>query len=106
MSLQETRLNLAVRLATRALRASPQAPAAERLAAFGDAYAVLATLDTGDDAWTDATLHAAWDLTEPAFPQGGAVSEVTAELAAAHAAVVATADRPAPDRPARPRRDA
>jgi hypothetical protein len=106
MSIQETRLNLAVRLASRALRASPEAPLAARLAAFRDAYAALATLDTGDDAWTDATSRAAWELTEPAYPQGGAMSAVTADLAAAHAAVIAAADRPAPDRPTRPRRDA
>jgi hypothetical protein len=106
MSLEETRLDLAVRLSARALRSEQDAPVGPRLAAFRDAYAAIAALDAGDEAWTEETLLAAWSLTEPAHPRGGPVAALAADLAAAHAAVLATARRPPPGRPTRPRRDA
>ncbi len=106
MSLEDTRLDLAVRLTARALRNDQDASIDARLAAFRDAYAAVAALDAGDEAWTEETVLAAWSLIEPAYPHGGSVAEIGAYLAAAHAAVVATARRPPPGRPTRPRRDA
>jgi len=106
MSLADTRLDLAVRVAARALQASPGTDAGDRLAVFRGAYDSLARLDAGDPDWTAQTMQAAWALIEAGYPRGGPPGAILADLVAAHAAVVAVAERPPPERPARPRRDA
>jgi hypothetical protein len=106
MSLQSTRLDLAVRVTERVLRDAPDAPLDARLAAFHDAYATLAALDAGDTDWTAETLTAAWALTDDAFPHGGAVGDVLGALSSAHRMIAQVATAPPPDRPAKPRRDA
>jgi hypothetical protein len=104
MSLEQTRLDLAVRMAVRALRAQPDGPAEGRVEAFRKAYRAVTELHAGTDDWTTETLVAAWELTEDAFPRGGPIAEVVAGLKAAHAAIVTTAAPPATV-PRRPRRD-
>ncbi len=105
MTLEETRLDLAVQVAVRALRGSDDATTAERIAAFEQAYATLAGLDTGDEEWTVDTLYAAWELVRDAYAKGGSVDQAVEDVAAAHAAVVATARAPRPDQRSKPRRD-
>jgi hypothetical protein len=96
MSLEEDRLDLAVKVTVRALRDRPEAPVTERLAAFRTVYEAVADLDTGDADWTAETLKAAWALVSDAWPRGGPVGAVVAGLAAAHAAIVRVADAPRP----------
>lgn len=105
MSIEPYRLQLAVRVVSRAFRAAPQAPVADRLTAFRLAYAAIADLERGPGDWAQDCLEAAWDLVEPAHPAGGSLETILAALAEAHAAVTATA-RPPADPPPRPRRDA
>ena len=111
MALPETRMKLAVKLAERALAATPAVSLDTRIQAFRDAYAAIAeaagTVDRGDD-WAEDTLNAAWDLAADAFPKGGPVDEVAAAFRSAHAAILETADAPPydPRQPSRPRRDA
>lgn len=102
MALPETRLTLAVRAVERAL---PTAPTPDRLAAFRTAYAALARLSAGDDAWTAETLDAAWALTSDGWPRAVELTTVLADLAAAHAVIVEAAS-PGRPRITRPRRDA
>ena len=105
MTLAETRLDMAVRVAVRALRASPDATPADRLAAFGAAYASVERLEAGGDDWSAQVLEAAWALVADAFPRGGEPAELADALARAHAGLVAVA-APPPDRRDRDRRDA
>ena len=111
MALPETRMNLAVKLADRALIATPAATLDTRIQAFRNAYAAIAeaagTVDRGDD-WAEDTLNAAWNLASDVFPKGGPVDEVVAAFRAAHAAILETAAAPPydPRQPSRPRRDA
>lgn len=102
MALPETRLKLAVRAAERAL---PAAPLPDRLAAFRAAYAAIARLSAGDDAWTAETLDAAWAIASDGWPKEIALPAILADVGAAHAAIVEAAS---PGRPkiTRPRRDA
>lgn len=106
MTLEETRLGLAVEMAVRALRDNDDATLAERIAAFEAAYGALLKLDTGDEDWTADTLDAAWDLVRDAYAKGGPIDQLMADLAAAHAAVVAIARAPRSDKRAKARRDA
>ncbi|MEO8084265.1 MAG: hypothetical protein ABI780_10615 [Ardenticatenales bacterium] len=102
MALPETRLKLAVRAVERAL---PTAPTPDRLTAFRTAYASLARLTAGADAWTAETLDAAWTLASDGWPKEMALQAVLDDVGAAHAAIVEAAS---PGRPkiTRPRRDA
>jgi len=106
MALPDARLKLAVRVAERALRATPGAHLDARLDAFRTAFAAIAALDAGPEDWTEDTLEAAWSLVEDAWPSGGDVADVAASLVAAHGAVCAAAAGPGPRQPSRPRRDA
>jgi hypothetical protein len=106
MGLEENRLTMAARITAHALRATPDAYAAQSIAAFEETYRVLAELDTGDDDWTDETLDAAWDLVRAVYPKGGVIFHILTDLRDAHAAIIATADPPSPDSRRRPRRDA
>ena len=93
MALPETRLKLAVRAVERAL---PTAPTPDRLTAFRTAYAALAKLGAGDDAWTAETLDAAWTLASDGWPRDIPLSVVLADVDAAHAVIV---DAASPGRP-------
>lgn len=106
MALPDARLKLAVRVAERALRASPAADLGARLEAFRAAYDAIRDLDAGPDGWTEDTLEAAWQIASAAWPEGGDVSAVAGGLVAAHAAVRSVADGPGSGQPSRPRRDA
>jgi|GEM_PF-7113683 len=93
MALPETRLKLAVRAVERAL---PAAATPDRLAAFRTAYAALARLSAGDDAWTAETLDAAWTLASEGWPREIALAAVLEDVGAAHAVIV---DAASPGRP-------
>ena len=96
MTIEETKLELAVDVAARALRATPAAPLEMRVDIFRQAYAAVAALDSGveDADWSAETLKAAWGLAAEAFPKGGTIAEVIDALSNVHAAVVATAAIP------------
>lgn len=106
MSIQETRMDLAVRLVSRAFRASPEAETALRLTGFREAYAALADLDAGDEAWTEDTLAAAWELVADAWPRGGPLEALIRDLRAAHRTLIDTALPPPEVQRRKPRRDA
>ena len=106
MSIHETRMDLAVRVVSRAFRAEPEAEAAPRLAGFREAYAALAGLDAGDEAWTEDTLAAAWDLVAEAWPRGGPLEALIRDLQAAHRTLIDTAMPPPEAQRRKPRRDA
>ncbi len=93
MALPETRLKLAVRAVERAL---PAAATPDRLTAFRTAYAALAKLNAGDDAWTAETLDAAWTLASDGWPRDIALAAVLEDVGAAHAVIV---DAASPGRP-------
>lgn len=110
MALPETRLRLAVKLAERALSATPDAPIETRITAFRSAYAAVAMAADAvkhSDAWAEDTLNAAWDLAMDAFPKGASLTDIESAFLAAHAAILETADAPPhdPKQPSRPRRD-
>jgi len=105
MTLEEIRLDLAVQVAVRAMRANDVVTTADRIAAFEQAYDTLAGLDAGDEEWTGDTLYAAWELVRDAYAKGGPIVQAVDDLAAAHAAVVATARAPQPDQRSKTRRD-
>jgi hypothetical protein len=104
MSLQEKRLDVAVKLSRRALRGAPEASIEQRLESFKAAWAVVTALDAGDEEWSAETLDAAWNLVVDAWPKGGAPEALTAALAEAHRVVVEAAGR-APRRGMQPRRN-
>ncbi|HEX5631624.1 MAG TPA: hypothetical protein VFX50_00280 [Gemmatimonadales bacterium] len=106
MALHDARLKLAVRVAERALRATPDAALDARLDAFRTAFDTVRALDAGPDDWTEDTLEAAWQLAAAAWPDGGAAADVAASLADAHRVVRSVAEGPGRGQPARPRRDA
>ncbi len=110
MALSETCMNLAVKLAERALSAAPTARIEARIDAFRGAYAVI--VEAADSVehsseWAEDTLKAAWDLAADAFPKGGSLTEVTDGFRAAHSAILETAEAPPrdPKQPSRPRRN-
>jgi hypothetical protein len=106
MSLEEKQLDLSIKLVTRAMRAMPAASPGSRMEALRSAYDRLATLDAGDDEWTEDTLDAAWALVESAFPKGGEVLTIIDEMVEVHQGIVEMAVAPADGLRKRPRRDA
>lgn len=100
MSIQVTRLHLAVDVAAWSRQAASPATAA---AAFAAAYEAVAGLGGTDD-WAETVLVAAWELARAAAPRGADLQVALTALAVAHAAVEAV---PPDGRPrSRPRRDA
>lgn len=106
MSIEETRLDLAVRMADRALRSQGDGDVEARLRAFAVAYAGVRALGVEDDDWGAETLKAAWALVQDHFAKGGAPEAVAAALTRAHGAIVELAEPPPGKRRSKPRRDA
>ena len=110
MSLAETRLTLAGRVAERTDVGGPTAgaddPVAARLRAFEAAHGALTALEAGPDDWTEAVLRAAWALVDDALPDGAALEGLLDALARAFATIAAAASPADPTQPRRPRRDA
>lgn len=104
MSLQEKRLDVAVKLSRRAQRAEPEASIEQRLASFRAAWTVVTALDAGDEDWSAETLDAAWNLVVDAWPRGGPPEALASALAEAHRVVVEAAGS-APRRGSQPRRN-
>lgn len=114
MALPETRMNLAVKMAERAVAtgsgSGSELTVADRIAAFRQAYALVAECAsrvTDGDAWAEDTLNAAWALADDAFPKGAPLADIAAGFEAAHAAIVETVEAPPIEarQPSRPRRD-
>lgn len=106
MSLEETRLSLAVKLVNHALRNTKGTDAATRTAAFRDAYRAIQGLEASDELWSIETLESAWELVREAYPTGGPVSAIVADLVAAHQAIVETAPGPGGAKRKKSKRDA
>lgn len=106
MSLEEVRLDLAVRVIARSHRAAADMDVPARLASLRQAYAALRALDAGDEDWSIETSKAAWEIVAEAYPRGGELGQVLEDLALAHQAVLETATAPAGGRRSKPRRDA
>ena len=99
MTLDQARMDLSVEIVGQALRSTRGTSAADRTEAFRVAYAAIAQLGGPDDAWTTQVLDAAWELVRDAYPNGGPVNAIVADLATAYAAITATV--PAPGGPKR-----
>ncbi len=106
MSLAETRLNLAVQVANHAFRTTKGTDVATRTAAFRDAYTALGQLKLEEATWTSEVLSAAWNLVRDAYPNGGPISAIVADLTASYTAIAETVRPPAGSKRKKPKRDA
>ncbi len=106
MSLEQTRLDLAVKVASHAFRNTKGTDAATRAAAFREAYTAIAGLRVEDADWAIETLGAAWELVRDAYPNGGPPSAIVADLIATHSAIAETVHAPAGAKRKKAKRDA
>ena len=105
MTIEESRLELAARVAARSVPGGEKGSVTDRLAAFEVAHRAVSGLEAADDEWMAATLSVAWDLVRDVDPAGTPVERLTADLSAAHRVVVAAGRPPVPPQRKRPRRD-
>ncbi len=104
MTLEQAQLDLALKITNHAFRSTRGIDAAERTEAFRAAYAGIAPLGAASDDWSIQALDAAWELVREAYPTGGPVGALVADVASAYAAIASTVRPPGGPKRGKPRK--